>query len=87
VEEFEDKQISENEFMLSGRMELDAISSKYNIHFNEEVVAETLSGYIIAHNKNIPREKETIIVDNYEFTIVSMSNTKIETVLLKVLKR
>jgi putative hemolysin len=87
VEEFEDKQISENEYMLNGRMELDAITEKYAVKFNDEVEAGTLSGYIIEHNENLPKERETIIVDNYEFTIVSMSNTKIETVLLKVLKR
>jgi putative hemolysin len=68
-------------------MELDAITEKYAVKFNDEVEAGTLSGYIIEHNENLPKERETIIIDNYEFTIVSMSNTKIETVLLKVLKR
>ena len=87
VEEFVDKQISENEFVFGGRVELDFITEKYGLEFPEDEMAETLSGFIVQHNAGIPNEKEQIIIGNYEFNIQSRSDTRIETVKLKVLKR
>ena len=87
AEEFVDKQLSINEYLLSGRVELDYITQKYGITFPEDETAETLSGFIVQHNEDIPKEKQQIIVGNYEFDILSMSDTKIETVKLKVLRK
>jgi putative hemolysin len=87
VEEFVDKQLSANEYLFSGRVELDLIAEKYGLEFPEDETAETLSGFIVQHNEDIPKEKEQIIIGNYEFSIMSMSDTRIETVKLKVLKR
>jgi putative hemolysin len=87
AEEFVDKQLSTNEYLFSGRMELDYITEKYGIEFPDSDNAETLSGFIVQHHENIPKEKQQIIVGNYEFSIMSMSDTKIETVKLKVLRR
>jgi putative hemolysin len=86
VEEFIDKQISETEYLFSGRIELDLITEKYGLIFPEDETAETLSGFIIQNNEDIPKEKEQIIIGNYEFSIMSMSDTRIETVKLKVLR-
>jgi putative hemolysin len=84
-EEFVEKRLSENEYIFSGRLELDHISEKYELEFpgNE---SETLSGYIINHYEAIPQQKERIIIDDYEFDILSVSDTRIEMVKLKVLK-
>lgn len=87
AEEFVEKQIAINEYLLSGRVELDYISQKYGLEFPEDETAETLSGYIVQHNEDIPKEKQQIIIGNYEFDILSMSDTKIETVKLKVLRK
>ncbi|MEP6711820.1 MAG: hemolysin family protein [Ferruginibacter sp.] len=86
VDEFIDKQLSENEFIFSGRLEIDFIAEKYGLVFSEEEEAETLSGYIIQHNEAIPKQKQRIIVGNYEFDILSVSDTRIETAKLKILK-
>ena len=86
AEEFVDKQLSVNEYLLSGRVELDFITQKYGLAFPEDTTAETLSGFIVQHNEDIPKEKQQIIVGNYEFAILTMSDTKIETVKLKVLR-
>nr|WP_294903366.1 hemolysin family protein [uncultured Lacibacter sp.] len=86
TEEFVEKQLSENEFIFSGRLELDYLSEKYNLEFKEESDAETLSGYIVEHHETIPVAKERIIVDDYEFDILSVSETRIETVKMKLLR-
>ncbi len=87
LEEFVDKQLSVNEYLFSGRIELDLITEKYGLEFPADETAETLSGFIVQHNEDIPKEKEQIIIGNYEFDILSMSDTRIETVKLKVLRR
>ena len=48
--------------------------------------SETLSGYIINHHETIPQQKERIIIDDYEFDILNVSDTRIEMVKLKILK-
>jgi CBS domain containing-hemolysin-like protein len=84
-EEFVEKRISENEYIFSGRLELDYLSEKYDLPFPDEET-ETLSGYIINYHEKIPSQKERIIVDDYEFDILNVSDTRIEMVKLKVLK-
>lgn len=84
-EKFVEKQISENEYVFSGRLELDYLEEKYNFEFPEND-SETLSGYIINFYETIPRQKERIIIDDYEFDILSVSDTRIETVKMKKLK-
>jgi CBS domain containing-hemolysin-like protein len=86
TEEFVEKQLSSNEFIFSGRLELDYITEKYKLYFPEDEDAETLSGYIIQNNEEIPKQKDSIIIGNYQFSILNMSDTRIETVKLKVLK-
>lgn len=84
-EEFVEKQLSENEYIFSGRLELDYLSNKYGLEFPDNE-SETLSGYIINHYETIPHQKERIIIDDYEFDALSVSDTRIEMVKLKVLK-
>ena len=81
-----DKQIAVDEFVFSGRLELDFIAQKYGIVFEEKEAAETLSGYIIQNNESIPKQKDRIFVGNFEFDILNVSDTRIETVKMKVLK-
>ncbi len=85
TEEFIEKQLAENEFIFSGRLELDYIKEKYDLEFpgNE---SETLSGYIINEHETIPKPKERIIIDKYEFDVLNVSDTRIEMVKVKVLR-
>lgn len=85
TEEFEEKVLNENEFIFSGRLELDYLSQKYGFDFGEEET-ETLSGYIINYHETIPHQKERIIIDDYEFDIMMVSDTRIEMIRMKKLK-
>ena len=85
TEEFEEKKLSSDEFIFSGRLELDYINNKYGLELPESE-SETLSGYIINQHETIPRQKERIIIGDYEFDILNVSDTRIEMVRLKVLK-
>jgi len=85
TEEFEEKKITDDEFLFSGRLELDYLNEKYNFELPADE-AETLSGYIIAGHEKIPRVKERIIIGDYEFDIMGVSDTRIEMVRMKILK-
>lgn len=85
VEEFEEKKISEDEFILSGRLELDYLIEKYGFEFPDES-SETLSGFIIHQHETIPKLKERIIINDYEFEILHVSDTRIEMVRMKILQ-
>ena len=85
VEEFEEKKVSEEEYIFSGRLELDYLNDKYGMEFPQND-SETLSGYIIHQHETIPRLKERIIIGDYEFEVLNVSDTRIEMVRLKILK-
>ncbi len=86
TEEFVDRQIAANEYIFSGRVELDFITEKYKLVFPNDEETETLSGYIIKNNEEIPKLKDHIIIGNYEIDILNVSDTRIEMLKLKVLK-
>lgn len=85
TEEFVEKQLAENEYIFSGRLEIDYLEDKYGFDFGEDE-SETLSGFIINYHETIPRQKERIIIDDYEFDIMNVSDTRIEMVKMKKLK-
>jgi putative hemolysin len=85
VEELIEKQLSDDQFILSGRMELDYLNEKYDMDFPVSE-SETLSGYIINAHKAIPKQKETIIIGDYRFDILTVSDTRIESVEMKILR-
>jgi CBS domain containing-hemolysin-like protein len=84
-EEYVEKQIADKEYIFSGRLELDYISEKYNLKLPESD-SETLSGFIINQHEKIPGERERIIIDDFEFEVLHVSDTRIETVKMKVLQ-
>ncbi len=86
TEDFVEKQIGPNEFLFSGRLSIHTIAEKYQLHFKRDAESETLSGYIINQSGTIPKQKDRIIIDDYQFDIVSVAKTRIEAVRLKVLR-
>ena len=82
TEELLERKLSNGDFIFSGRLELDHLREKYGIEFSNEE-AETLSGYIINAHETIPQQKERIVIGDFEFDILSVSDTRIETVQLR----
>ncbi len=86
IEEYTENRIGENEYLVSGRLKLSYLNEKYDLGFPTQE-AETLSGFIITNYETIPRQKERIVIGNYEFEILLVTETKIETVRMKDLRR
>ena len=84
MEEYVEKQISEDEYIFSGRLELDYLNEKYGFNFPTDE-SETLSGFIITQHEEIPKIKERIFIDKYQFDVLLVSDTRIVTVKMKIL--
>jgi CBS domain containing-hemolysin-like protein len=83
--DFIKKQVSEYEFVFSGRLELDEINDSFNLEFPENENFETLAGFILFHYESIPKIHTEINIGQYRFKILKASSTKIELVHLKIL--
>jgi putative hemolysin len=85
VDDFVEKQIAKDEYIFSGRLEIDYLREHYNLSF-PDTEPETLSGFIIQEHETIPKQRERIVIGNYEFEILNVSATRIEMVKMKALK-
>lgn len=80
------KQISEKEFILSARLEIDKVNEKFNIKLPESEEYMTIGGLILNYYQSFPKLNEVVTIGDFEFKIVKNTMTKIELVRLKVLK-
>ena len=80
-----EEKVNDREFKFSTRLEVDYINEEYDLNLAEDSTYETLGGLIVNHTENIPSTGEIIEIDNYQFTIIKESASKIEEVHLKVL--
>jgi putative hemolysin len=85
VTELLEKRISEHEYLFSARLEVDYINETYKLNLPESENYETLGGLIVSETEEIPQQDEVIIINNLKFTIVEVSNTKIDTIQLQIL--
>ena len=81
-----EKQISETEFHFSARIEVDYINETYKLNLPESENYETLGGLIVNSTEEIPAKNEQVKIDNFLFTILEVSNTKIDLVSLNILE-
>lgn len=80
IYEFIEKQVNENEFIFSGRLEIDYLNEKYRLNFPVSEDYDTLAGYFIFHVGSIPELNSSVRVGNYEMRILKVSKTRIELV-------
>lgn len=78
------RKISENEYFLSGRMEIDAINEMFGLDLPESDDYVTIAGLILHYYQKFPKLNESIEYGKYTFKIVKATATKIELVRMKV---
>lgn len=86
-EEMIEKQVNDNEFIFSARLETDYINDKYRLNLPIVDNFETLGGLIMHYHESIPRLNQEIHIENFLFTITAVSRTRIEQVNLKIQKK
>ena len=83
-EEFIHKELKDNVFLFSGRLEIDFINEKYRLKLPVKEDYETLSGMIVSFAETIPKRRETFKIKNYELLVLEVDDTKISKVQLTV---
>jgi CBS domain containing-hemolysin-like protein len=83
-EELIDEQIEDNIFLFSARLEVEFLNEKYNLNIPESDSYSTLGGFIVHNTKEIPQNEEKIQIENFEITIHSATNKKIELVRFSI---
>jgi len=78
-----EQQLSENEYLLSARHEIDYLNEKYDWNLPEGDY-DTLSGFILSLTENIPKKGESAVFGPFTFTVVSKQEHRIDTVKLKI---
>ena len=73
-------QVNEKEYLLSGRVEVDAVNEKFNTNLPFSDDYETIAGMILFHHESIPNEMETIEFDDFTVTIEEAANNRIDLV-------
>jgi CBS domain containing-hemolysin-like protein len=76
---------SDSEYLLSGRHNVHYINEKFKLNLPEAEQYETLGGLIVYNTEEIPNREETLKINNYKFTILEATNTKIDLVKLEIL--
>lgn len=80
------KRISDNEFILSARLEISKINEMFDLDLPESDEYMTLGGLILHEYKSFPKLNEIVRLDHYEFKILKNTATKIELVRLNIIE-
>ncbi len=84
VEENICRKISNDSYILSGKVEIDNLNEKYDLNFPVGDY-ETIAGFIIEKLGYIPKSNENVTLDNYKFLIIRADKVRIDIVKLTVL--
>jgi putative hemolysin len=74
--------LSENTYLISGRVEIDTLEEKFGLKIPKEDY-ETLAGYILNRVGRIPEQGEMLTIDNFLITISKATKTKVDIVKLQ----
>ena len=83
IELIEEK-INDTTYHFSARHEVDYINEKFKLNLLEAEQYETLGGLIVFNTEEIPTKGEQVQFENFTFTILEASSTKIDLVKLEI---
>ena len=78
------KSLGNNEYILSGRLEIERINEQFNLGIPESDEYQTLGGFILAHHQRFPQLNEVISIGKFRIRPIKQRSTKIELVKLSV---
>ncbi|EAR00519.1 hemolysin family protein [Maribacter sp. HTCC2170] len=79
-----EEQLDAGTYKFSARLEVDYVNENYKLELPENDEYETLGGLIVNDTSEIPEQGSEIKIDNFVFTVLEVSNTKIDLVQLQV---
>ncbi|MBQ4033011.1 MAG: HlyC/CorC family transporter, partial [Paludibacteraceae bacterium] len=85
TQDYVDKKLSEREYLLSGRLEVDVLNEKYDWKLPLSDEYQTLAGLVLYTYQGIPAEGEEITLPGYILKIVKATQNKLELIKLTVM--
>lgn len=82
-DELIEQKLSETEYILSGRHEIEYLNETYNWALPSGDF-DTLAGFILSLTESIPQEGETIVYGRLTFTVESKQDHRIDTVKVRI---
>jgi len=79
-----ERQINENEYLFSGRLEIEYLNETFHLNIAESDDYDTLAGFILYHHLNLPLAGEMVEIEPYTFIIRKVTNTRIDLVQMTV---
>ncbi len=86
VEDLIEEHISDNEYRFSARQEIDYLNNEYDLDIPEGDY-HTLGGFLIARHESIPQAGEKIMLDQFELSVESVVNARIDVIRLRILSK
>lgn len=83
-EELVEKQLDDNTYLFSARLEVEYINEAYRLDIPENDSYGTLGGFIVNTSKEIPQKGDQIRIENFLFVIEEATNKKIEVVKMTI---
>lgn len=80
-----EKQVKENEYLFSAKLELDYINEKYNLELPVDSSYDTIAGLVLSKYESMPEPNTIIEFNDFKIRIIKVSKTRIELVLLTIL--
>jgi CBS domain containing-hemolysin-like protein len=84
LDELTEIRISDDEYKLSARLEIDYLNHKYGLSLPENEEYETLGGMIVHYLEDIPKKNSNVLIEKFVLTVLSVTDTKIEEVKLSI---
>jgi CBS domain containing-hemolysin-like protein len=84
-QEFIEKQLAENKFLFSARLEIDYLNEEYNFKIPESDDYETIAGFIVVNLGYIPSQGDLHQIGQYKFLIKEASSSRIELVEMELI--
>ncbi len=79
------RQISDNSYEFSGRMEIEEINERFHLDIPESDDYQTLAGYLLNENEAIPNVGEVFDLPPYRFTVEHKTAARIELIRVDVI--
>ncbi len=78
--------VDERHFLFSARLEVDDINENHKLNLPVSDEYETLGGLLVHTLGEIPDKEVELTIDAYKFTVLEVSNTKIDLISIEVLE-
>jgi CBS domain containing-hemolysin-like protein len=84
INEFTEKAVNEDEYIFSGRLEIDYLNEKYHLNLPEEDDYETLAGMILFYHGSIPKQNDVVRIGNLVIKILKVTSTRLDLLNVKM---